>query len=296
MTTKRFDLNACPACGTTFVHPAPAADELAALYPEQYWVGPPDREAEAGLMARLLERYRRFVLRDHVRFVRRVIDDQRRAGAQIAVLDVGCGDGSFLDALGERGGVGMDLSEPALRAVERRGFRGVRGTLDDCPLEPGSFSLVTAFHFLEHVRPPEVALAAMRRLLAPGGELVLQVPNRRSVQAILFGAGWAGHDVPRHLINYSPETLRALLERSGFEIVAETKRSLRDNPALLAASLAPRLYPPARMAHLQGPDGLGGAICNVLFLGVTLACMPLSWIEQCIGRGASVMVRARPRA
>ncbi len=296
-TSARFTLHRCDDCRTLFVWPVPSMAELATFYPESYWIGPSDaeRDTEARAQGGLLETYRRFVLRDHVRFVARVLADQRRAGMQVAMVDIGCGDGSFLEALGEPSAMGMDLSKPALRAVERRGFKAVHGTLDACPLPPASFSLVTAFHFLEHVRPIEPVLDGMRKLLVPGGEIVVQVPNAASLQAKLLGRKWGGYDVPRHLVNYTAATLRATLERCGFTVVAENHHCLRDNPTTLANSLVPSLYPPSRLSRRNGPDGIGGAFANLAYLAVTLASMPLCIVESLLGRGASVMLRAKPR-
>lgn len=294
-TTERFDVWACLACGTSFLHPVPTAERLATFYPETYWIGPSDREPTAGATGGLLETYRRFVLRDHVRFVGKVAADQRAAGIAVKVLDIGCGDGSFLEALGEREATGMDLSKTALRAVAARGFRAVHGTLDACPLPPASFSLVTAFHFLEHVHPIGPVLDAMRALLAPGGELVVQVPNADSWQAKLLGRWWGGYDVPRHLVNYSARTLRATLERHGFVVTAENHHCLRDNPTTLANSLVPGLYPPSRMARQRGREGFTGALANLAYLAVTTAAMPFCLLEAACGAGASVMLRARPR-
>jgi SAM-dependent methyltransferase len=294
-TQRRFDLHGCADCRTCFLHPVPNVQELATYYPESYWIGPSDRQADSGASGGLLERYRRFVLRDHVRFVGAVVADQRRSGMPVQVLDVGCGDGSFLEALGVPGSAGMDLSATALQAVRARGFHAVRGVLDDCPIRPGSCSLVTSFHFLEHVHPIEPALTAMQRLLAPGGEIVVQVPNADSLQARILGRHWAGYDVPRHLVNYTTRTLRQVLERNGFEVTAENQHCLRDNPTALANSLVPRLYPPSRMAKSGGHGGLLGTLANVGYLGVTLASMPFSWFEALLGRGASVMLRARPK-
>jgi SAM-dependent methyltransferase len=294
-TSKRFDVAACSACGAHFLDPMPPFAELASYYPDDYWVGPSDRQPQRAAQGGLLERYRMFVLRDHVRFVRKVLDGQRARGQQIQVLDVGCGDGSFLEALGETDCTGMDLSVSALRSVRARGIRAVRGMLTDCPLAPGQFSLVTAYHFLEHVHPIEPVLAGMRALLAPGGEIVVQVPDCDSWQAKLLGRFWAGYDVPRHLVDYSARTLCRTLERCGFEVVATNHHCLRDNPTTIANSVVPRLYPPARMSRPGGSRGLGGAIANLAYLGVTLASMPFCFLESLFGRGASVMVHARPK-
>jgi SAM-dependent methyltransferase len=294
-TTERFAVAACTACGSRFLTPTPAPERLAAWYPEGYWVGSDGGGGDAARAQRgLIERYRRFVLRDHVRFVRRVLDAQRARGLRVRVLDVGCGDGSFLQALGERDCLGMDVSLPALRAARARGIRGLRSTLADGALRPGSFSLVTAFHFLEHVCPPEPVLAAMRALLAPGGELVLQVPNARSWQARALGRFWGGLDVPRHLVDYTDASLVALLERTGCRVLAVNHHCLRDNPTTLANSLVPALYPPARVARGGAGGGVAALASDLAYLAATLACTPFALLEAACGRGASVMVHARP--
>ena len=296
-TKERFDVGSCHACGSRYLSPLPPNERLAGYYPDGYWVGTADGGEQAGARQRgLLEAYRRFVLRDHVRFCGRIVQGQRASGMQVRVLDVGCGDGSFLQALGVTECVGMDLSRAALRAAAARGIRGVVGTLRDGALQPRSFSLVTAFHFLEHVYPPEQALAAMRELLHPGGDLVLQVPNVRSWQASLLGRYWGGLDVPRHLIDYSDRSLIQLLERCGFAVVAVNHHCLRDNPTTLANSIVPRLYPPARIACGGADHGLGALFANLGYLAVTLACTPFAVLESLFQRGASVMVHARPKA
>jgi SAM-dependent methyltransferase len=293
-TDELFDLHICDACRTLFIEPMPSLERQARHYPDDYWMGPADGERPAAPSG-LLESYRRFVLRDHVRFVRRALAGQRPRGLTPTLLDVGCGDGSFLAALGEAGSCGMDLSLPALRAVRARGLCAVRGTLTDCPLRPGSFTLVTAFHFLEHVRPAAAILAGMRELLAPGGELVLQVPNVRSWQARLLGRHWSGLDVPRHLVDYSDRTLVKVLDEAGFEVLAQNQHCLRDNPTLLANSLVPGLYRPGRLSRGGRTRGATALAQDLAYLAATLACMPFSMLESVCGRGASVMVLARPR-
>lgn len=294
-TDERFDLAQCDSCGSRFLAQIPPLEQLAKYYPEDYWAGPTDRATHAQAQGGLLEKYRRYVLKDHVRFCGNVLTAQRARGLAVRVLDVGCGDGSFLEALGEKNAIGMDLGMAAVWAVRARGFRAVRGTLSDCPLADGSFSLVTAFHFLEHVHPVGPILQAARRLLAPGGEVVFQVPNAASWQAKLLGRRWHGFDVPRHLIDYTAKTFRQTLEKHGFEVVAENQQCLRDNPTTFATSVAPGLFPPSRLARGGKATGLGAAVANLTYLGLTVAAMPFTWLEAACGRGASVMLHARPK-
>ncbi|MGL4648341.1 MAG: class I SAM-dependent methyltransferase, partial [Caldilineaceae bacterium] len=80
------------------------------------------------------------------------------------------------------------------------------------------YDVVTLFDVLEHLHQPTAALREVRRLLRPGGTLVLRVPNLDSWDARLFGEAWAGLDAPRHLYVYGPKTLSATLEAAGFDI------------------------------------------------------------------------------
>ncbi len=292
-TDERFDLHLCEGCGIVFLWPMPDPADLHRYYPDHYWFDP-GQEGEKSAQAGLIDRYRRFLLRDHVRFVSAVIQDRRQAGRPTRVIDIGCGDGSFLQALGEPESMGMDMSPAAVRIVGERGYAAVCGSPTDHTLPHGSFGVITAFHFLEHVHPVEPILEAIRGLLAPDGDLVVQVPNRDSWQARLLGRHWSGYDVPRHLVDYSDRTLTATLERSGFSVIDKSHHSIRDNPGSLASSIAPGLHPPGRMARTGRRDGVGAALANLTYMALTLASLPFCLAESLFGHGASVMVRARP--
>ncbi len=291
-TARRFQVLRCRACTLEFQAPPLSRDEIASFYPPGYWVGPADGDRASGLLARATEAYRRFVLRDHVRFVGRVVDEQRAAGTWRGLVDVGCGDGSFLDALAVRPATGLDWSLEAVRAVCARGFPGVRGSLEQAPFAPGSFSIVTMFHALEHVSPARPSLDAVRALLAPGGRLVVQVPNADCWQRTLLRGRWAGYDPPRHLVHYTTATLRRTLEVHGFRVVRVTHASLRDNPTTLVNSVAPRLYPPGRAARTRGARDAGAALGSLAYQGLVLAATPFALLEGACGRGAAVMMEA----
>ena len=287
-TDKTFSMARCGSCRVSFLSPPPPPDELAAYYPKGYWLGP--GVGARGLRGKLTEVYRRVVLRDHLKFVGRIVREQRERGTEVRILDLGCGDGSFLAALGEESCVGLDMSADALAAARARGLAVVHGDPTGCSLPDGSFSLVTMFHMLEHVASPQPVLATAKRLLREDGDLVVQVPNTRSWQAGLFGLRWANLDVPRHLVNYSDRSLVSTLQRSGFSVLRQTYFSLRDNPTAFASSICPGLYPPGRMSRGEG----GGWWSDLAYLGLTGLALPFCLVESACGRGGAIMVQARP--
>lgn len=136
-----------------------------------------------------------------------------RAADRGRLLDVGCGSGVFLRTMADLGwsvtGVEPD---PAAGGVARaRGLRVVTGTIESARLPAGTFDIVTMSHVLEHVTDPLGTLRECGRVLAPGGRLIAVTPNARSHGARTFGAAWMGWDPPRHLVVFSPDSLRNTL-------------------------------------------------------------------------------------
>ena len=136
------------------------------------------------------------------------------------LLDIGCGDGLFLYELRRLGWTvaGLEMDAQAAVAARQYGLDVRDGVVEAPPFPHTSFSVVRMWHVLEHVRNPQLVLAAARRLLMPGGELILGIPNADGLYRQCFGRRWAGWDLPRHLGHFSPRTIRQLLEHEGFRV------------------------------------------------------------------------------
>jgi SAM-dependent methyltransferase len=289
-TTKEFDVVRCVSCGLARLDPQPAAEELRAYYPENYWFSP-----EQSAASRLEEAYRRLVLRDHIRFVERALLSGCAKGP---LLDVGCGGGLFLGMMRERGFrvVGLDFSrEAASVAWRRQQAPAICGTLDQAPLRPAAFAGITMFHVLEHLPDPRSFLIAAHRLLVSDGRLIVQVPNAASWQFRLLGRSWNGVDVPRHLFDFRDRDLEKLVESCGFEVLRRKYFSLRDNPAGLASSLLPNLDPMARRVRAVPEEGTMRVLKDGFYLGMVLAAVPFALAEAAFRAGSTIMLEARKR-
>ena len=140
------------------------------------------------------------------------------------VLDLGCGAGRFVAALRWAGvePVGVEIAEAALerarRNVPRADLRLVEpdGSL---PLGHGEVDLVWCSEVLEHVADTTTFLTEARRVLAPGGRILITVPDhgvaRRTAIAL---ARHEQHYDPlgQHLRFYTRRSLAAALEATGF--------------------------------------------------------------------------------
>jgi SAM-dependent methyltransferase len=285
---KQFDVVRCGECGLVRLEPQPSSEELRHYYPENYWFAP-----DASFAARLEERYRRVVLRGHVRFVEQALRSSRARGP---LLDVGCGGGLFLGMMRERGFrvIGLDFSrEAATLAWRHHRVPAVVADLERAPFRSASFGGITMSHVLEHLPDPLVYLAAAQRLLEPDGRLVIFVPNAASWQFRLLGRRWNGMDVPRHLFDYRDSDMARLLAESGFKVLRRHYFSLRDNPAGLATSLAPGLDPMARRVRRVREGAAARLTKDLAHFALAAAALPFTLVEAACRAGSTVMMEAR---
>ncbi len=284
-TDEVFRVIECRTCRLVRLYPRPEPYRLPHYYPDNYW-----HVAEPETVSEVVRRCRRFVLRDHLRFVEQALAD---AGAPGPVLDVGCGTGLFLKMLRERGhqGIGLDVV-----AWEENRVPAVCATLSHAPLPEASFAAVTMFHILEHLYDPTSYLEAAHRLLRADGRIIVQTPNAASWQFLLLGENWRGLEIPRHLWHFRTADLEILLDRCGFEVVRTKHFSLRDNPSYLATSLAPWLDPSVRAVRGAVETPRRKLLKDVLHFGLVLACVPFALLEAACHAGGTVMVEARKKA
>jgi len=137
-----------------------------------------------------------------------------------SILDVGCGDGYLLSRLSARGisVSGVELAPARVRQAETRlAAAGIEadiriGQAESLPFADGSFDLVVCSEVLEHLVDPAVAVGEIRRVLKPGGRLVITVPRNEDIP--VQRCVHCGKLTPRdgHLHRFDAASLRSLLE------------------------------------------------------------------------------------
>lgn len=142
-----------------------------------------------------------------------------RGGAGRRLLDVGCGNGDFLD-LAQRAGwqvMGVEPDPTAAQVARSRGLDVRVGSIDSLGSLANVFDAITLGHVIEHVHDPVSLLARCRMLLRPNGWVWIDTPNLRSFGHRRYGRSWRGLEPPRHLVLFTMSSLTQALTRGGFE-------------------------------------------------------------------------------
>jgi len=137
------------------------------------------------------------------------------------VLDIGCGDGYFLNYLKQKGWQvrGVEISEFAAQKIkEKYDIDIFCGELSQAGYPEEYFDVVSLFEVLEHLPDPSGTLLEVQRIIKKTGLLIMTVPNFDSLQRLLFGKYWHIIDPPRHLFYFSRTTLDNILKKSNFSL------------------------------------------------------------------------------
>ena len=143
-------------------------------------------------------------------------------GSPQRLLDVGSADGPSVGWLTAPQKISLDLDPRGLRPPE-----GVCGSVLALPFAENSFEVVGAFDVVEHCDPEDHALAELRRVLRPGGRLLLSVPA--------YEWAWSDHDVANgHVRRYTRPRAVSAVEDAGFEVLRATYGFTAVFPAFVA--------------------------------------------------------------
>ncbi len=289
------------ACGLVYLNPRPSAAELPVIYPEGYYAYRlvEQRAASTRRADSLLGRYMGWRAAARLGpYAERLL----RLGRQrLSVLDVGCGDGSVLDAWRRAlGGIdvdtrGVEMNARAAAIARRRGHTITAARIEETALPERAFDLVCSFHVIEHVDSPTAFLRAMRAALRPDGWALIETPNVDTFDFRLFRARhWGAFHFPRHWTLYDARTFGVLAENAGFDIVdvrylpsaihwVWTMHSLLHDRA---PRLADRAFPPVDVFLRGSPYNVS---LLATFTAVDLAAIAVT------GRSSVMRLLLRPR-
>jgi len=196
----------CVDCGLVLINPRPVRSQLMATYDTDY------SRSYMIKAPKKLRRARRWVSRIQKRFT--------ETGRW---LDVGCSAGFVVKAAAEAGfeAHGLDLEPAGLRyAREVLGLENIRhGTLVENDYPAAYFDVISLYDVIEHVPDLRVLLAALSRVLVPGGVIEIRTPDINHFRVPKNLETWGEIKPTEHLYYFSKSTLARLLDRYGLQIV-----------------------------------------------------------------------------
>jgi 2-polyprenyl-3-methyl-5-hydroxy-6-metoxy-1,4-benzoquinol methylase len=248
-----WNIFVCPTCKLLWLNPFPIPEELSKIYGSyythdetNYYAGKNIKKSLIGKIGDYLrfQVYRSFGYKDAL--LKSGIKYRINIGGRIPVfknyilldmlrvhpswgkklLDVGAGNGEFLKLMKMLGWVveGTETDERAVNyARSNHALTMHLGFLSDIKLPDNTYDVITLSHVIEHVFNPEELMLECKRLLKPGGRLVILTPNSGSLAHRKFGKYWRGLEIPRHMFVFSVKNFSILAQKTGF--ICETLTS-----------------------------------------------------------------------
>lgn len=210
-----FKYVSCKKCNTLFVNPRPSFESLGKFYSvsksTSFWVNE--------FFKPMAEARREKLFKPRAEYLSTILDRKR----ELTIGDIGAGFGLFLVEMRKLlPGNRYIAIEPSVEMVDicKQSGLEVKGVcVEDLEGAEESFDVLSAFELLEHVHEPGLFLSKINSLLKPGGHLFLTTLNARGFDILLLWKKSKNISPPHHLNFFNPDSIRILLERTGFEVL-----------------------------------------------------------------------------
>lgn len=222
-----FTVVKCNNCGLIFTNPRPNQNIISEYYPGDYWE---INENSGNSKSNLKKLAHKFINKISYKMT---ISHKFNG----KLLDIGCGDGKELLKHKKNGWqtYGVEINDFAASYVRKHyGLNVFTGIVEDAEFEDEFFDIIILNNVLEHMSDPKTTLNEINRILKNDGTLVISIPNANSFEARRFKKYWTAWDLPRHFYHFTPDTIKSLLLRTGFQ-VSEFK--FDNNPNIILSSL-----------------------------------------------------------
>lgn len=205
----------CKDCGLVYQNPRLPIDQIKEFYDSEYIAH--RKKKDWGILTPLYEH----AMSKHDRDKDKLVKQYVHLNAETEVLDVGCAVGTFLLHLHKKYNCkisGVDFKED----LTYPGFEKInfyQGLFYEQPIPEKKFDLVTMWHFFEHDYDPNKSLEMAKKVLKPGGKLIIEVPRLDSLTFKWYKNKWPGVQAPQHTALYDKKSLLEMLNKH--QIVVE---------------------------------------------------------------------------
>lgn len=212
LTREAFNISECKVCGFLFTNPRPGKSEILKYYESTDYLS--HDTGNKGFLTGLYRLIRKKNIRNKYLLAKKFSKGKK-------ILDMGCGTGEFIQYCSFHGfqSIGIEPNEKARSFGIHSLKQDIRSESGLNDISPDTLDVITLWHVLEHVHNLDEQMAQLKKILKPGGSLIVAVPNSNSWDAIKYREYWAAYDLPRHLYHFNMKTLANFIEKINFKLV-----------------------------------------------------------------------------
>lgn len=211
-----FNFNLCNICETVFLtNPVPTSI-LSNYYTENYL--PYKGAAAWGKYSSFVEKSQHNLDLSRLKIVKNIV---KKTGTDTSILDVACGNPSFLKIVNQNlkiNSTGIDFSDLGWKNKNYNTLKLIKVAIEDYESEE-LYDVITLWHYLEHDYTPQKTIEKLYQLLKPGGKIIIEVPDYKSITARKQKEFWQGWHSPRHISLFSKKSFEVLFNSQQWKII-----------------------------------------------------------------------------
>ena len=216
-----FWQNKCLNCGFVYLSPRPNNRSLSIIYPNSY------SNFDITVQDSYTRKVSNFFQSKSIK--KSLLKLGFYEKQQFKVIDVGCGDGSFLNRIKESFPnaltYGVEPNSKAVNLARKNGHKVFDGYIEDYKDNHNCFDIVFSSHVIEHVHDPKIFLLTLKKLAKKNTYVIVETPNIDCFAHKIFKSDWGGHHAPRHWTIFDKKTLVKMAKETNLGIV-----SIKDVP------------------------------------------------------------------
>lgn len=216
---QMFSFVKCDVCGHIYLNPRPLADSFSLIYPPNFYTLEGRHSAKSSILINFLKKV---IIRKRLSYFWNMFN------SRIKILEIGCGDCSLLMDLKdtfpwtELTGVDFTFTEEIRRKCSGKRIQLIESSIEDASLRANEYNIVIMNQLIEHLWKPAEVLHKIKDSLVSGGFVSIETVNVEGYDRRSFSNGfWGGYYFPRHFNLFSFESLKNLLEKTGFRVIKQ---------------------------------------------------------------------------
>lgn len=225
-----YFIERCSNCGFCCINPLPESTSRSEFYSEKNIVGNRAKVLTGSqkFSRKMKSFFKTISKRDKGKIFLDKLLSYKHPGARI--LDIGCGDGSFLKQASDKFDcTGIEVSEYLAKLGRSKGLNILTGNFQSADFGNAKYDGITLISLLEHLDDPEGAMRKCFNLLNKGGVLLIKTVNYGCINRAIKGKEWTGFRPPDHIVYFNPANLKLLLRKVGFSKIKVASWPFNDN-------------------------------------------------------------------